>query len=123
MSYKQLKSQAAKGKKGKQANPEHPAYVAAIKGMQSAIVDMDYFRFEDGATLVIVGEESATVRAFMIKDMSKESEFIAGQGKLAAGVSIVSVSIGPMRITNSMSFSMLVAVALFDHCSVQFFEL
>ena len=123
MSYKQLKSQASKGKKGKQANPEHSAYVAAMKGMQSAIVDVDYYRFEDGATLLIVGEESSAVRAFMIKDMSKESEFVVGQGKLQAGVNIVSVSIGPMRITDSKSFSMLVAVALFDHCSVQFFEL
>ena len=78
MSYKQLKSQASKGKKGKQANPEHSAYVAAMKGMQSAIVDVDYYRFEDGATLLIVGEESSAVRAFMIKDMSKESEFVVG---------------------------------------------
>lgn len=53
-----------------------------MKGMQSAIVDVDYYKFDDGATLVIVGEESATVRAFIIKDMSKESEFVVGQGKL-----------------------------------------
>jgi hypothetical protein len=42
--------------------------------MQSAVVDFDYFKFEDGSTLVIVGEESATVRAYISKDISKESE-------------------------------------------------
>ncbi len=55
-------------------NPEHPAYVAAFKGMQSAIVDFDFFKFEDGATLVVVGEESATVRAYISKDLNKENE-------------------------------------------------
>lgn len=71
-----MKSQAAKSKKTKQKNPEHPAYVAAMKGMQSAVVDFDYFKFDDGATLVVVGEEASSVRAFITKDISKESEQI-----------------------------------------------
>ena len=43
--------------------------------MQSAVVDFDYYRFQDGATLFIIGEESQTVRAFLVNDLSKESEF------------------------------------------------
>ena len=42
--------------------------------MQSAVVDFDFYKFEDGATLVLVGEESATVRAFISKDLTKEAE-------------------------------------------------
>jgi hypothetical protein len=57
VSFKQLKSQAAK-KKGKAANPDSEHYVAAFKGLTSAVVDFDYLRFEDGATLVVVGEEA-----------------------------------------------------------------
>jgi hypothetical protein len=71
---------------------------------------------------VIVGEEGSSVRAFLTKDLSKESDQITAQGKLQAGVNVVSVSIGPLRITDSKTFNMLVAVALFDHCSVQFFD-
>ena len=114
MSFKQLKSQAAKGKKAKQANPENPAYVAAIKGMQSALVDFDYYRFEDGATLILVGEESSSLRAFVVKDFSKESEYVSSSAKLQAGVNVISVSLGPVRITDSKTFTLLVAAALFD---------
>jgi hypothetical protein len=53
-----------------------------LKGIQSTVVDVDYYRFDDEATLILVGEEGDTVRAFMIKDFSKESEFITAQGKL-----------------------------------------
>lgn len=35
----------------------------------------------------------------------------------------MSVSIGALRITDSKTFNILIAVALFDHCSVKFFEL
>ncbi len=121
--FKQLKSQAAKSKKGKQANPDHPNYVAAFKGLASAVVDFDWYKFEDCAILVLVGEEAAGVRAYLTKDLSKESEHVAGQAKLQAGVNVVSVSMGPLRITDSKTFNMLVAVALFDHCSVEFFDL
>ena len=31
--------------------------MAAFKGITSAVVDFDFLRFEDGATLVVVGEE------------------------------------------------------------------
>ena len=40
--------------------------------MQSAVVDFDFFKFEDGATLVVVGEEGASVRAFISNDLEKE---------------------------------------------------
>jgi Flp pilus assembly protein TadB len=57
-SFKQLKSQQAKKKgKGASANPEHSSYVSALKGMQSAVNDFDYFKFDDGTTLIVVAEE------------------------------------------------------------------
>ena len=77
VSFKQLKNQAKK-KGGKTANPDHESYVSALKGMQSAIVDFDFYLFQDGSTLFVVGEESQTVRAFLVKDFNKESEFISG---------------------------------------------
>lgn len=54
-----MKSQSKGGKKkGKGGtNPEHPAYVAAVKGFNSAIVDFDYYNFGDGAILMVVAEE------------------------------------------------------------------
>ena len=59
----------------------------------------------------------------MVKDFNKESEFISGQGSLKPGANVLSVSIGPLRVTDSNSFTMLVAVAIFDRCSVEFFDL
>ncbi len=59
----------------------------------------------------------------MVKDYNKESEFISGQGSLEPGSTVISVSVGPLRVTDSKNFLMLVAVAIFDHCSVEFFEL
>jgi len=52
-----LKTQAKK-KGGKTANPDNESYVSALKGMQSAVVDFDFYVFEDGATLFVVGEEN-----------------------------------------------------------------
>jgi hypothetical protein len=87
-------------------------------------MDFDYLRFEsDGTTLVVAGEEASTVRAFLVKDFQKESEFITAQGKVQAGANVLSVSVGPLRVADSSNFTVLVAVAIFDHCSVEFFEL
>jgi hypothetical protein len=52
-----LKNQAKK-KGGKTANPDNESYVSALKGMQSAVVDFDFYVFQDGATLFVVGEEN-----------------------------------------------------------------
>jgi hypothetical protein len=52
-----LKNQAKK-KGGKIANPDHESYVSALKGMQSAVVDFDFYLFQDGASLFVVGEEN-----------------------------------------------------------------
>ena len=46
----------AKKKGGKGVNPVHENYISGLKGMKSAVLDFDYFRFQDGATLFIVGE-------------------------------------------------------------------
>lgn len=54
--------------------------MAALKGAGSAVVDFDYLVFEDGATLVVVGEESYTVRAYLVKEFT--GEFITAEGKL-----------------------------------------
>ena len=56
-----MKNQSNKKKgKGAGANPEHEAYVAALKGgISSAITDFDYLKFEDGSTLIVVSEESS----------------------------------------------------------------
>jgi hypothetical protein len=120
--FKQLKNMAKK-KGGKSVNPTHESYVSALKGMQSAVVDFDFYRFQDGATLVVVGEEQSVVRAYLIKDFAKESEFVSAQGSLKPGSNVISVSVGPLRVTDSKNFSMQVAVAIFDHCSVEFFDL
>jgi hypothetical protein len=76
-----------------------------LKGIQSTVVDVDYYRFDDEATLILVGEESDTVCAFMIKDFSKENEFVTAQGKLSPGSNVLSVSVGPLRVTDSKNFS------------------
>jgi len=52
-----LKPQS-KRKGGKSANPDHESYVSALKGMQSAVVDFDFYVFQDGTTLFVVGEEN-----------------------------------------------------------------
>lgn len=45
-------------KKGKaSANPDHPAYAAAVKSFNSSVVDFDYFNFGDGAILLVIAEE------------------------------------------------------------------
>ena len=82
--------------------------------MQSAVVDFDTYRFQDGATIIVVGEEQSVVRAFLIKDFTKESEFVSGQGPLKPGSNVISVSVGPLRVTDSRNFSLQVAVAIFD---------
>lgn len=84
---------------------------------------MDFYKFEDGATLVIVAEEASTLHAYIGDDLSKDTEFVSAVGRLPPGTNILSASVGPLRITNSGNFSMLVAVATFDHCSVEFFDL
>ena len=44
-------------------------------------MDFDYLRFErDGATLIVVGEEASTVRAYLVKDFQKETEFVTALG-------------------------------------------
>jgi hypothetical protein len=99
--------------------------VAAFKGgIASAVTDFDYFRFEsDGAVLFVVAEEASTVHAYIASDLSKEGEFIQCTGKLPPGTNVISVSVGPLQVTNSSNFVLLVAVAIFDHCGVEFFEL
>lgn len=59
----------------------------------------------------------------MVRDFYKESEFISGQGSLKPGSNVISVSVGPLRVTDSKNFTMLVAAAIFDHSSVEFFDL
>ena len=57
-SFKKLKQQSKGGKKKKGGNnPEHPNYVAAMKGFNSSLVDMDQYIFENGAILSLVAEE------------------------------------------------------------------
>lgn len=73
--------------------------------------------------LFVVAEESSTVHAYIASDLSKEGEFAQCTGKLPPGSNVISVTVGPQRITSSDNFSLLVAVAVFDHCGVEFFEL
>ena len=103
MGFKHLKQQAAKKKgKGAGANPENEHFKAAIKGISSAVVDFDFFNFEDGATLFVIGEEESSVRACLIeKDFEKEQDFKSVNGKVQAGEKVISVSVGPLRVTDS----------------------
>lgn len=121
-----MKSQSkanAKKKSKTNDNPEHPAFIAAIKGFTSAIIDFDYMVFENGTVLTVIAEQDSLVKAVLMKSMGKESEYIQSTLKLQAGQTILSVSIGPLSVTNSRNFSLLLAVAIFDHCSVVFYEL
>lgn len=70
------------------------------------MVDFDTYRFQDGATIIVVGEEQSVVRAFLIKNFTKESEFVSGQGSLKPGSNVISVSVGPLRVTDSKNFSL-----------------
>lgn len=61
-----MKAQSKGKRKGKGgATPEHPAYVSALKGFNSSIVDLDYYTFENGAILAIVAEEVRRFEVFI----------------------------------------------------------
>ncbi|CDW79586.1 UNKNOWN [Stylonychia lemnae] len=124
-SFKQLKTQSKGGKKKVKGgnNPEHENYVAGFKGFNSSVVDFDYYDFGNGTVLFIVAEESSVIKAVYSRNIQNESEYIQQLQKLQSGQNILSVSLGPSRVTDSKSFTMIVAVAIFDHCSVVLHEL
>eukprot|EP00347_Sterkiella_histriomuscorum_P020835 403336284 len=125
VSFKQLKSQSKGGKKKSKggSNPEHPAYVAGVKGFNSAVVDFDYYNFKDGAILMVIAEENSVIKAVITRNIDKEEDYIQASQKLQAGQNLISITVGPSLVTDSKKFSMIIAIAVFDHCSVVFQEL
>eukprot|EP00350_Pseudokeronopsis_sp_OXSARD2_P008848 CAMPEP_0170544496 /NCGR_PEP_ID=MMETSP0211-20121228/3234_1 /TAXON_ID=311385 /ORGANISM="Pseudokeronopsis sp., Strain OXSARD2" /LENGTH=176 /DNA_ID=CAMNT_0010848155 /DNA_START=1 /DNA_END=531 /DNA_ORIENTATION=- len=120
ISFKQLKKGSGGGKKGKGlgGNPEHPAFVSAFKGLRSAVVDYDYFIFEDSSMVLVVAEEQSAMKVFFVRDVEKEAEFLSLYEKLPAGTIVVSLSVGVINAADSSQFSLMIAVASFDQCKV-----
>ena len=120
-SFKKLKQQnpTKKGKKaGSGPDPNHSAFLAGLKGMNSTIVDADFFETNQ-FLFVLVGEADSRISAYAVEHGSKSLKYYTQSLKLDGGQKVASVSLcQPKGTENDQIQKFFVGVACWDQCKI-----
>ena len=135
-SFKKLKQQlgSKKNKRGKTKtgsgpDPDHPAFLAGLKGITSALVDFEAIS-SDHWLFVLVAEENAQLSAFAVDQDSPDAKprVISRNCKLEGGVKLTSATFSLLKEKGQASQNIslaeaqalpqkfIVAASCFDHC-------
>ena len=123
-----MNKKKGRAKSGSGPDPEHDAYLAGLKGIQSSLVDVDIIETEH-RVYVLAAEDGGRLTAYALWQDSPDSKpnIVSKDFKFDGGVKITSASFSQVKSEQTLSIAeersapalFFVAASCFDHVEVK----